>query len=82
MEGANLSKSMHLEEGVRGGEMKANENGYRKARGTQEERKREGERDETEEEGYITGAQRQATGPERKKKRRWDKRAWRKSLLR
>jgi len=39
-------------------------------------------RDETEEEGYITGAQRQATGPERKKKRRWDKRAWRKSLLR
>ena len=81
MEGTNLSKSMHLEEGVRRGEMKANENGYRKARGTQEEEK-ERERDETEEEGYITGAQRQATGPERKKKRRWDKRAWRKSLLR
>lgn len=34
---------MHLEEGVRRGEMKDNENGYRKARGTQEERKREGE---------------------------------------
>jgi hypothetical protein len=45
-------------------------------------KEKERERDETEEEGYITGVQWQATGPERKKKRKWDKRAWRKSLLR
>jgi hypothetical protein len=32
------------------------------------------------EEGYITRAQRETTGPERKRKHRWDRRAWRKSL--
>ena len=37
-------------------------------------------RDEAVEEGYITRAQRETTGPERKRKRRWGRRAWRKSL--
>jgi hypothetical protein len=37
-------------------------------------------RDGAAEEGYITRAQRETTGPERKRKHRWDRRAWRKSL--
>jgi hypothetical protein len=37
-------------------------------------------RDGAVEEGYITRAQRETTGPERKRKHRWDRRAWRKSL--
>lgn len=37
-------------------------------------------RDEAVEEGYITRAQRETTGPERKRKQRWNRRAWRKSL--
>jgi len=43
----------------------------------QEERKM---RDEAVREGYITRAQRETTGPERKRKHRWERRAWWKSL--
>jgi len=43
MEKANLSEEMHLGEGAQRDKTKANETVYRKARGMQKERKREGE---------------------------------------
>jgi hypothetical protein len=46
--------------------MKDNENGYRKARGTMRKEK-ERERDETEEEGYITGGPKAGDRPRTEK---------------